>query len=358
MSKSPNPWTASRLAALFPADPTPGRHASDAEFGPHGSDAAATRYAVAASETPPPGVPPPDPDPWAGVPEPVGGAGRGAAAAPEQRVAEPLPAATRFAATVSDRIPPGLKAFRIAVDGRVVAAVAALALLAIVIAGVGWWRSRPQSVAVPSAVASSGPGTGSGTGSAVSGATAGPLGAGTARPDPLALSASAALSAPTNPSATTGPGSGSVSVHVVGRVAQPGLFALPAGSRVDDALKAAGGALPGTDLAALNLARVLSDGEQVPVGVPGATAVPAPAGAPAAAATGKGTAKGAGTAVVDLNTATAEQLEGLPGIGPVMAASILDWRGRHGRFTSVEQLREVRGIGERRFEELRPRVRV
>ncbi|WTW94721.1 ComEA family DNA-binding protein [Streptomycetaceae bacterium NBC_01309] len=357
MSKSPNPQTASRLAALFPADAMPGRHAADAEFGPHGSDAAATRHAAAASETPPPGVPPPDPDPWAGVPEPVGGAGRGAAAAaPERRAAEPLPAATRFAATVSDRIPPGLKAFRIAVDGRVVAAVAALALLAIVIAGVGWWRSRPQSVAVPSAVAASGSGTGSGTGSAVSGATAGPLGSGTARPDPLALSASAALSAPANPSATTGPGPGSVpvSVHVVGRVAQPGLFALPAGSRVDDALKAAGGALPGTDLAALNLARVLSDGEQVPVGVPGATAVPAPAGAPAAAATGKG----AGTAVVDLNTATAEQLEGLPGIGPVMAASILEWRGRHGRFTSVEQLREIRGIGERRFEELRPRVRV
>ncbi|MGW0660869.1 helix-hairpin-helix domain-containing protein [Streptodolium elevatio] len=358
MSKSPNPRTASRLAALFPADAATGRHATDAALGPHRSDApASSRHAAASPETPPPGVPPPGPDPWAGVPEPVGGGSRDAAA-DRDASAEPLPAATRFAATVADRIPPGLKAFRIAVDGRVVAAVAALALLAIVIAGVGWWRSRPQTVAVPAAVAASASGAavGADSGTAAPGATAGSLGSGAPRPDPLALPASAALAASTDPSAAAA--AASVSVHVVGRVARPGLFALPAGSRVDDALKAAGGALPGTDLAALNLARVLSDGEQVPVGVPGATAVPAPAGAPAASAAGKGAANGAAAGVVDLNTATAEQLEGLPGIGPVMAASILDWRRAHGRFTSVEQLREIRGIGERRFEELRPRVRV
>lgn len=326
MSKSPNPQTVSRLAALFP------------------TDAEAVPNSVATSGSPPPGVPPPDP--WAGVP-PSSGADvhedaslvRGRPAREESADNRPLPASARLAASVADRVPPGLKAFRVAVDGRVVAAVAVLALLAIVIAGVGWWRSRPQSVAVPSAVA----------GAPASGFTAASAGPDSVpRPDRSAASASNVLSASNAAAPAT------VSVHVVGRVAHPGLFALPAGARVDDALKAAGGALPGTDLAALNLARVVSDGEQIPVGVPGATAVPAQPGA-AAPAGGKGASA---TTVVDLNTATAEQLEGLPGIGPVMAANILDWRRQHGRFTSVDQLREIRGIGERRFEELRPRVRV
>lgn len=260
-----------------------------------------------------------------------------------------LPAAPlrgRFADAVADRIPPHLKALRVGMDRRAVAAVAVLALLAVVLAGAGWWRARPQAVAVPPVVGGATRATsGSGAERARVAPGSGPAAAAVAP----GVDASAVPAAPSN-----------VSVHVVGKVAQPGVLALPAGSRVDDALKAAGGALPGTDLSVLNLARVLVDGEQIPVGVPGATAPPPmPAAAPGAAATGAGGGKAAAVGgVVDLNTATAEQLDALPGIGPVMAAHILDWRREHGRFTSVDQLREIRGIGARRLEEIRPRVRV
>ncbi len=117
---------------------------------------------------------------------------------------------------------------------------------------------------------------------------------------------------------------------------------LPTGSRVLDALEAAGGAHDGVDLAGLNLARLVADGEQVLVGV----AVPAGAGPP-----GTG-APGGAEALVNLNTATSEELDTLPGIGPTLAARILDWREQHGRFTSVDELQEVTGIGPKKFEEL------
>ncbi|KFU78202.1 competence protein ComEA [Amycolatopsis lurida] len=131
-------------------------------------------------------------------------------------------------------------------------------------------------------------------------------------------------------------------VSVVGRVLKPGLVTLPPGARVADALSAAGGAQPGTDLAGVNLARRLTDGEQVAVGVP----VPAAAGT--AAPPGK----------LDLNSATAEQLDTLPGVGEVMAKRIVDWRSGHGGFTSVEQLRDVEGIGESKYRKLREVVSV
>ncbi|MYR64384.1 DNA-binding protein, partial [Streptomyces sp. SID625] len=129
----------------------------------------------------------------------------------------------------------------------------------------------------------------------------------------------------------------------------PGVHRLPAGSRVTDALRAAGGARPGTDLDGLNQARFLVDGEQLVVGGP-------------PPATGPGTAAGAGTAPgaagapagpVSLNTATADQLETLPGVGPVLAQHIVDYRSRHGGFRSVQELRQVTGIGDRRFADLR-----
>ncbi|MFD0922111.1 ComEA family DNA-binding protein [Saccharopolyspora rosea] len=135
-------------------------------------------------------------------------------------------------------------------------------------------------------------------------------------------------------------------VSVVGKVERPGLVTVPAGSRVADALDAAGGPLPDTDVTALNLARRLVDGEQLYVAVP----------APAQAAGQSG--GGAGDGKVDLNTATEEQFDALPGIGEVTARRIVQWRTEHGRFDSVDQLREVGGIGESRFARLRELVRV
>jgi len=145
-------------------------------------------------------------------------------------------------------------------------------------------------------------------------------------------------------------------VAVAGKVRRPGLVRVPAGSRVADALEAAGGVLPGVDLAGVNLARKVGDGEQVAVGVaPAPDAAGAPAAAGAAAA-GAGAA-GAAAAPLDLNTATVEQLDALPGVGPVTAQRIVDWRARNGRFATVDQLREVEGIGERRLGQLRELVR-
>ena len=131
-----------------------------------------------------------------------------------------------------------------------------------------------------------------------------------------------------------------VTVDVAGKVRRPGIAVLPAGSRVVDALEAAGGARPGVDLAGLNLARLLVDGEQVLVGVPGAVAAPAP-GASVAPPPGA-----PGAALVDLNTADQALLETLPQVGPVTAGAILAWRTEHGAFTAVEELLEVDGIGD------------
>lgn len=140
-----------------------------------------------------------------------------------------------------------------------------------------------------------------------------------------------------------------VVVSVLGRVARPGLIRLPEGKRVADAVEAAGGALPGTDLMGLNIARRLSDGEQLLVGVAPPPGQPAGSQAP--------TTPG-GPVALDLNAATLEQLDGLPGVGKVTAQRILDWRVKHGRFRSVDQLREVSGIGPARLAQLKRLVRV
>ena len=142
-----------------------------------------------------------------------------------------------------------------------------------------------------------------------------------------------------------------VVVHVAGAVTSPGVAELPAGSRVIDAVEAAGGALADADLDRLNLAAKLADGARVLVPRIGEASTTEPGVTDPAIDDAEG-------GLVNLNTATIEQLEELPGIGPVLAAAILEERERRGGFTSVNELRDVRGIGEQRFADLRELVTV
>ena len=157
-----------------------------------------------------------------------------------------------------------------------------------------------------------------------------------------------------------------VVVSVVGLVHTPGLVTLAPGARIADALKAAGGSTDGADTSGLNMARQVDDGEQIVVGMAPVKGEPAVLGSsvsPGSATPGPSSstprpAKGAPTALINLNTATVEQLDTLPGVGPVRAAAIVAWRNANGKFTSVDQLGEVDGIGPGRLEKLRPLVRV
>jgi competence protein ComEA len=146
-----------------------------------------------------------------------------------------------------------------------------------------------------------------------------------------------------------GAGSSMVLVHVAGAVARPGLYRLGGSPRVADAVDAAGGPAADADVDALNLAAPVADGDRVYVARRGEVAPPLADG-------GRGAA--APTGPLDLNTATAEQLDALPGVGPSTAEAILDYRKEHGRFRSVDELLEVRGIGEAKLAELRSKVRV
>jgi len=153
------------------------------------------------------------------------------------------------------------------------------------------------------------------------------------------------------------PSSGII-VDVEGKVAKPGVQKLPTGARVLDAIMMAGGALPGTDLSELDQARVLNDGEQIMVGPgQGAGGGAGEGAAPMSGATSGPATKGRGkmalTAPVQLNSATLEQLEQLPGVGPALAQRVLDWRAQHGRFTSVDELQVVKGFGPHKFAAVR-----
>lgn len=142
---------------------------------------------------------------------------------------------------------------------------------------------------------------------------------------------------------TVTPSSVEVYVHVAGAVDRPGLYRLHSGARVVDAIAAAGGFVAGADPSGVNLARAVSDGEQLHV--------PREGESPAAAAPG-------GDSLVDLNTADAAALEALPRIGPALAERIIAWREENGRFTSVDDLLAVPGIGEKLLDGLRDGVRV
>jgi competence protein ComEA len=219
--------------------------------------------------------------------------------------------------------------------GRQRVAVALLALAALLGAGVVWARATPRLAGPPTGqdmvapadqtLPRAAPDPGSAGGSSAAAGSSGDAGSGAAGP------------------------SEQVAVHVAGRVRHPGLARLPAGSRVQDAIRAAGGPTPGADLDAINLARKLTDGEQVRVPGPGDPAPPPPPDGASGPATP--------SAPLDLNTATVEQLDTLPGVGEVTAGRIVAYRSAH-PFTTVDELLEVPGIGQRRFEQLKDLVTV
>ncbi|MER5447312.1 ComEA family DNA-binding protein [Streptomyces sp. NPDC002764] len=234
----------------------------------------------------------------------------------------------RAGLAVRERLPLWLQS-RCGLERRSVVALSVLLVVAAVLAVQHFWAGRTQSVRAPEVVRA-----------------AVPFGAGKASGEP-----GPGVSAGAPGAVGTAGGGAEIVVDVSGKVRRPGIHRLPPGSRVTDALRAAGGVRPGTDLQGLNRARFLVDGEQVVVGGP-AFPAPGPAGA-----AGGGPAGVAPAAPVSLNTATAEQLDTLPGVGPVLAQHIVDYRTRHGGFRTVGELREVNGIGDRRFADLRNLVR-
>lgn len=213
-------------------------------------------------------------------------------------------------------------------ERRTLAALVVVLVVAALFAAQHFWSGRPQPVAAPEIVAHGAAGT-----------------------TPELPPAPDRPPGTPEPAATAPEADARIVVDVSGKVRRPGVLRLPAGARVEDALAAAGGAERGTDLTGLNRARVLADGEHVVVGVLGLASA---AGGPAPGGTASA---GVSAAPLSLNSATAEQLETLPGVGPVLAQHIVDHRTRVGGFRSVDELREVNGIGDRRFADLRNRVR-
>ncbi|MFH8564069.1 helix-hairpin-helix domain-containing protein [Streptomyces sp. NPDC017988] len=246
----------------------------------------------------------------------------------------------RMGLAVRERLPVWFQA-RCGLERRGVVALVVVLAVAAVFAAQHFWTGRARPVQAPDIVREAGAAGERGAEPAPSAGPPAEAGAG--------RSAAAGRG---GADAEAGPG-GRIVVDVSGKVRRPGVHRLPAGSRVADALRAAGGARPGTDMGGLNRARFLVDGEQVVVGEP----APPPGHGDAGAVPGAGSAGAAAAGPVGLNTATAAQLDELPGVGPVLAQHIIDYRTEHGGFRSVEELREVNGIGDRRFADLQDLVR-
>lgn len=239
-------------------------------------------------------------------------------------------------------------------------AIGVVLVLILVVVAVQLMRSRPTEIAATQPVL------------AASGSPQGSASPVNSTPDPNTM-------APATPS--------SIRVHVIGRVNDPGVHEISANGRIIDAIDAAGGMASGAHPGSLNMAQPVCDGCQIlipasgngkviaPSGVQGGGGSPggqpAPSGAPgrsgalAGAAAAPGVVNGAATQggpasgdLVDLNTATVEQLQTIDGVGPVMAERIFTWRQEHGRFTSVDELQEIDGIGPKKFAKLKDRVSV
>jgi competence protein ComEA len=242
--------------------------------------------------------PRPQPEPTPADPAPP--------AEPEVDAAPPLPLAGSPPARDAPRwVPDRFRGAQVVAPTQAVLVLLGVVLAAVLVTAAVLYRSRPQATAVPPPA------------------------------EVVAASSAAPVRSPAG-----------LVVSVVGKVRRPGLHNVPAGSRVADALRAAGGPLPNVDLTTLNLARKLADGEQIVVG------------APVAAAPVGGSVDGSTTAPLNLNMATLEQLDALPGVGPVIAQRILDYRTSHGPFTAVDQLGDIDGIGDRTLEHLHPLVTV
>ncbi|MFD7547633.1 helix-hairpin-helix domain-containing protein [Streptomyces sp. NPDC059816] len=263
----------------------------------------------------------------------------------------------RVALFVRERLPVWLRV-RCALHWRALVALTVVLLLAVGLAVHHYRTGRPEPVRIPRAVGPAPPERDASAPGATAGTAAG-AGAGTGTGTGTGAGAGEA--------GRVGGGGRQVVVDVGGKVRRPGLLRLPVGARVADALRAAGGVRPGTDTTGLNQARLLVDGEQVVVGArpsaQGAEAPGAPAGAPlgagaagSAGSTGPAGPGGPSAGPVSLSSATAAQLDALPGVGPVLAQRIIDHRAAHGGFRNVEQLREVTGIGDRRFANLKDLV--
>jgi len=232
--------------------------------------------------------------------------------------------AGRIGGWVHDRLPPTLQ-------GRAFLSAGHLSVVALLVAAAfavtAWWVVRADGAATAAPTARWSEPTG--------GLEAAPAQLVTPAADPAAAAATG------DPAV--------VVVDVAGKVRRPGIATLPIGSRVVDALEAAGGARDGVDLTTLNLARLLVDGEQIVVGVPPPGGIAAPAASAGGAADG-------GASLVNINSATQAELEELPGVGPVTAQAILQWRTDNGPFTAVDELLEVSGIGDATLAEIAPFV--
>lgn len=298
-------------------------------------------------------VDPPPPVVQDGSGEPIGSP-RVPTAAPGRHARRSVGTATAAAGWLHDRLPTTLQ-------GRVQLGASHLSVLAVLIAvalGVtAWWavRANDPGELVPARALSGLTPTALVTPVASAGVPAGSapgLGSSPGPPAPVGT-ASGAAGLSTGGTEAVG-AQGEIVVDVAGRVRRPGIARLPFGSRVVDAVEAAGGARRGVDLRSLNLARVLVDGEQVLVGVAPVPGVAASAAAGPVLPSGGGS--GAPAPLVNLNTADQVTLETLPGVGPVTATAILAWRTEHGSFTSVEELLDVSGIGDATLAEIAPFV--
>lgn len=226
-------------------------------------------------------------------------------------------------------------ALRARMPTRFARSIAVMVVVGVVIA-VGWWLLRPPAPPLEAAIPAAGT-------------------------DGAAVTAGGAAPVVIDGVTTTSVPSTELVVQAAGAVTSPGVYRLPDGSRVDDVVRAAGGLAPDADLDRVNLAAPVGDGERVWVPLvgedPPQVVTGSGGGAPSA---GGGAAPGtpAEPVVVDLNTATAQELDTLPGVGPSTAAAILAYRDEHGRFASVDELLEVRGIGDAKLEAMRAQVAV